>query len=81
MLIRSKVPLRISFGGGGTDVAPYKDEKGGAVLRIPPFIFYFRHRRGIEKTLFMFINQNQPDFPESYSGSIDGFIQDKSIYF
>jgi D-glycero-alpha-D-manno-heptose-7-phosphate kinase len=32
MLIRSKVPLRISFGGGGTDVSPYKDEKGGAVL-------------------------------------------------
>ena len=32
MLIRSKVPLRISFAGGGTDVAPYKDEKGGVVL-------------------------------------------------
>ncbi len=32
MIIRSKVPLRISFGGGGTDVSPYKDEKGGVVL-------------------------------------------------
>ena len=32
MIIRSKAPLRISFGGGGTDVAPYKDEMGGVVL-------------------------------------------------
>jgi len=32
MLIRSKAPLRISFCGGGTDIKPYLDEKGGCVL-------------------------------------------------
>jgi D-glycero-alpha-D-manno-heptose-7-phosphate kinase len=32
MLIRGKVPLRVSFTGGGTDVAPYCDDFGGAVL-------------------------------------------------
>jgi D-glycero-alpha-D-manno-heptose-7-phosphate kinase len=32
MIIRSKAPLRISFAGGGTDVPPYSDEMGGAVL-------------------------------------------------
>ena len=29
---RSKAPLRISLGGGGTDVNPYPEEKGGAIL-------------------------------------------------
>jgi D-glycero-alpha-D-manno-heptose-7-phosphate kinase len=32
LIIRSKAPLRISFAGGGTDVPPYPEERGGAVL-------------------------------------------------
>ena len=32
MIIRSKAPLRISFGGGGTDVSPYAEEHGGFTL-------------------------------------------------
>jgi D-glycero-alpha-D-manno-heptose-7-phosphate kinase len=31
-VLRSKAPLRITFAGGGTDVSPYPEEKGGAVL-------------------------------------------------
>lgn len=32
MIVRSRAPLRISFCGGGTDVSPYFEEKGGIVL-------------------------------------------------
>jgi D-glycero-alpha-D-manno-heptose-7-phosphate kinase len=34
VIIRSKAPLRISFAGGGTDVPPYPQERGGVVLSI-----------------------------------------------
>lgn len=32
ILIRSRAPLRVSFGGGGTDVPPFDKEEGGCVL-------------------------------------------------
>lgn len=32
MTIRAKAPLRLSFAGGGTDVAPFKNAEGGCVL-------------------------------------------------
>lgn len=32
MIIRGRAPLRISFGGGGTDVDPFCVERGGAIL-------------------------------------------------
>ena len=32
MIFRSKAPLRIGLAGGGTDVSPYSELYGGAIL-------------------------------------------------
>jgi len=32
MVIHSRAPVRISFGGGGTDVSPYTEEHGGCIV-------------------------------------------------
>src|SRR6185369_15017983 len=43
MIYRSKAPLRIGLAGGGTDVSPYSDEFGGAILNATISLFAHAH--------------------------------------
>jgi len=43
MVFRSKAPLRIGLAGGGTDVSPYSDEFGGAILNATISLFAHAH--------------------------------------
>jgi D-glycero-alpha-D-manno-heptose-7-phosphate kinase len=49
MIYRSKAPLRIGLAGGGTDVSPYSDEFGGAILNATISLFAHAHLEKLEE--------------------------------
>jgi D-glycero-alpha-D-manno-heptose-7-phosphate kinase len=78
MIIRAKAPLRISFAGGGTDVSPYMEERGGAVLSttIDKYAYStLRLRNDATVTLtsldYDVVAKYQIDQPVSYDGKLD----------
>ena len=77
-VFRSRAPLRISFGGGGTDVSPYIEQKGGAVLNttIDKYAYATLVTRDDRLVKVKSLDYNSEvsfslDQPEGYDGRLD----------
>lgn len=60
MLYRSKAPFRLGIAGGGTDVSPYSNLYGGAILNVTVNLYAHATIRPLDngKIRFVHINEN-----------------------
>jgi len=75
MIIRSRAPLRLGLAGGGTDVSPYSDLYGGAVLNATVNMYAYAtiEPRNDEKIILNSIDRNlRLEFKADKSLPIDG---------
>lgn len=84
MIIRSKAPLRLGLAGGGTDVSPYCDEYGGAVLNATIDMYAYCTIEPTCDNKIVIIAPDRNEIFESESKSIieidDQLILHKGIY-
>lgn len=75
MIYRSRAPLRLGLAGGGTDVSPYSDIYGGAVLNatISMYAYATIEPREDKKIVFKSIDRNETlEYPLQEVLEIDG---------
>lgn len=84
MIIRSKAPLRLGLAGGGTDVSPYSDLYGGAILNATISLYAYTTIEPLDNGKIIF---SSPDagLEEVYDASevldTDGFfVLTKGVY-
>jgi len=59
MIVRSKAPLRIGLAGGGTDVSPYSELYGGAVLNATISLYAHATLEPLDERLLTFSSGDQ----------------------
>jgi D-glycero-alpha-D-manno-heptose-7-phosphate kinase len=75
MIFRSKAPLRIGLAGGGTDVSPYSDEFGGAILNATISLYAHASIELLEEELIVLqaLDRNETEtYPFSNSLPVNG---------
>jgi D-glycero-alpha-D-manno-heptose-7-phosphate kinase len=70
--IRARAPLRLGFAGGGTDVSPFCDIRGGLVMNATINLFAFAH---IEPTSDNHVYFNAFDIGEAYESLAESFVE------
>ncbi len=84
MLIRSKAPLRLGLAGGGTDVAPFSDLYGGAILNATISMYAYATIRPLDNGRIVINAHDKSEHYELEAGEcleIDGKISlHKGIY-
>lgn len=64
MIYRSKAPLRLGLAGGGTDVSPYSDIYGGAILNATISLFAHAHIEEISRDAIICKAEDQHIYEE-----------------
>jgi len=75
MLFRSKAPLRIGLAGGGSDVSPYSDKYGGAILNATISLYAHANIQPLQEPKIIMESlerEEQQEFPLNDELPIDG---------
>ncbi len=59
MIYRSKAPLRIGLAGGGTDVSPYSDLYGGAILNATVSLYAYANLEPLQENVIILQAQDR----------------------
>lgn len=85
MRIRSKAPLRLGLAGGGTDVSPFSDIYGGAILNATINMYAYTTLEPTEEGKIVFENPINPELSETFDSQdfllpAGYFVLHKGVY-